>query len=319
MSKIDSTASFPIVLSEEDWKEKLSPEEYYILRQKGTERPFTGKYNMHKERGIYCCSGCGEPLFTDDMKFESNCGWPSFDKEIAGGKIKQVIDKSHGMVRTEIICANCGGHLGHIFNDGPTATGMRYCVNSLSLDFQKELKPNKMEQITLGGGCFWCIEAAFESLNGVISAESGYAGGHKQNPTYKEVCEGTTGHAEVVKVTFDPQIINLQTILEVFFNMHDPTTLNRQGGDVGTQYRSAIFYHKPSQKVIIDNIMTILEKEKVFDNKIVTEVVEINNYYPAEDYHQEYYFNNKNQSYCQAVISPKMSKLKKVFADILKK
>jgi peptide methionine sulfoxide reductase msrA/msrB len=252
------------------------------------------------------------------MKFDSGCGWPSFDKEIAGGKIKQILDKSHGMIRTEIVCANCGGHLGHIFNDGPTETGMRYCVNSLSLDFQSQKTQNKMEQITLGGGCFWCIEAAFESLQGVISAESGYAGGHKNNPTYKEVCEGTTGHAEVVKVTFDPSVIKLEKILEVFFIMHDPTSLNRQGGDIGTQYRSAIFYHTKAQKEIVGHIIKKIEQEKVYDNKLVTEVVEINNYYPAEDYHQEYYFANKQQPYCNAVITPKMSKLKKVFGDILK-
>jgi peptide-methionine (S)-S-oxide reductase len=175
-----------------------------------------------------------------------------------------------------------------------------------------------MEQITLGGGCFWCIEAAFESLQGVISAESGYAGGHKNNPTYKEVCEGTTGHAEVVKVTFDPSVIKLEKILEVFFIMHDPTSLNRQGGDIGTQYRSAIFYHTKAQKEIVGHIIKKIEQEKVYDNKLVTEVVEINNYYPAEDYHQEYYFANKQQPYCNAVITPKMSKLKKVFGDILK-
>jgi peptide methionine sulfoxide reductase msrA/msrB len=315
---MSKSPEFTLTLSEQEWKEKLTPEQYNILRQKGTERPFTGQFNMHKEKGSYCCAGCGEPLFTDDMKFDSGCGWPSFDKEIAGGKIKQILDKSHGMIRTEIVCANCGGHLGHIFNDGPTETGMRYCVNSLSLDFQSQKTQNKMEQITLGGGCFWCIEAAFESLQGVISAESGYAGGHKNNPTYKEVCEGTTGHAEVVKVTFDPSVIKLEKILEVFFIMHDPTSLNRQGGDIGTQYRSAIFYHTKAQKEIVGHIIKKIEQEKVYDNKVVTEVVEINNYYPAEDYHQEYYFANKQQPYCNAVITPKMSKLKKVFGDILK-
>ena len=126
-------------MTEEEWKNKLSQEQFHILRKKGTERPFTGQFNLHKEKGTYTCAGCGESLFTDEMKFDSGCGWPSFDKEIAGEKIKQVLDKSHGMIRTEIVCANCGGHLGHIFNDGPTQTGMRYCVNSLSLDFQSKI------------------------------------------------------------------------------------------------------------------------------------------------------------------------------------
>jgi peptide-methionine (R)-S-oxide reductase len=128
---------FNYQLTEEEWKQKLSPEQYYILRQKGTERPFSGKYNFHKEKGVYVCAGCGNELFTSDMKFESHCGWPSFDREIEGGKILKLLDKSYGMIRTEIICANCGGHLGHLFDDGPTETGMRYCVNSLSLDFKK--------------------------------------------------------------------------------------------------------------------------------------------------------------------------------------
>jgi len=317
---VNNFSEFNLSLSDKDWKEKLTPDQYYILRQKGTERPFTGQFNIHNEKGTYCCAGCGESLFTDEMKFDSSCGWPSFDKEIAGGKIKKITDKSHGMIRTEIVCANCGGHLGHIFDDGPTQTGLRYCVNSISLDFQdKTIKNNtKMEQITLGGGCFWCIEAAFESLNGIISAESGYAGGQKLNPTYKEVCEGNTGYAEVVKVTFDPAIISLEKILEVFFLMHDPTSLNRQGGDIGTQYRSAIFYQNKSQKEIVENTIKNLENEKVYDHKIVTEVEEINNYYPAEDYHQSYYFANQQQPYCNAVITPKMSKLKKVFGDIIK-
>jgi methionine-R-sulfoxide reductase len=136
-TSMEENKTFNYQLSEEEWKQKLSPEQFYILRQKGTERPFTGKYNFHKEKGVYVCAGCGNELFTSDMKFESHCGWPSFDREIEGGKILKRLDKSYGMIRTEIICANCGGHLGHLFDDGPTETGMRYCVNSLSLDFKK--------------------------------------------------------------------------------------------------------------------------------------------------------------------------------------
>lgn len=135
---MEQKLNFKFNLSDEEWKKKLSPEQYYVLRQQGTERPHTGKYNLHFEKGVYTCAGCGSELFTSDMKFESHCGWPSFDREIEGGKILKRLDKSFGMIRTEIICANCGGHLGHLFDDGPTETGMRYCVNSLSLDFKKE-------------------------------------------------------------------------------------------------------------------------------------------------------------------------------------
>ncbi|HNL08345.1 MAG TPA: peptide-methionine (R)-S-oxide reductase MsrB, partial [Chitinophagales bacterium] len=203
-----STTNIPMKRTETEWKQQLNPEQYYILREKGTEPAFSGEFVFHKEKGVYKCAACGSELFTDDMKFPSHCGWPSFDSEITGGKIIQTEDLSHGMQRIEITCANCGGHLGHIFDDGPTATGKRYCVNSLSLSFepanptQNAEKSSKSEQITLGGGCFWCIEAIFEALKGVEKVESGYSGGQKAQPTYKEVCTGNTGHAEVIQLTF---------------------------------------------------------------------------------------------------------------------
>ncbi|KOY88099.1 hypothetical protein AD998_07100 [bacterium 336/3] len=308
-------------LTEQEWKAKLTPEQYYILREKGTERAFTGEFVFTKEKGTYKCAGCGEALFSDDMKFDSHCGWPSFDKEIAGGKIIQTEDNSHGMKRTEITCAKCGGHLGHIFDDGPTETGKRYCVNSGSLSFEpkKEIvKTESIETITLGGGCFWCIEAIFEELKGVKSVESGYSGGKTINPTYKEISNGDTGHVEVVQVTYDSNIISLEELLEVFFSLHDPTTLNRQGADVGTQYRSAIFYHNDKQKKLAQNVITTLNTNKAFDNPIVTEVSAFNKFYKAENYHQEYYKLNQEQPYCKAVIKPKMDKLHKIFSNKLK-
>ncbi len=304
-------------MAEQDWKQKLSPEQYYILREKGTEKPFTGKWLLNKEKGVYKCAGCGEALFTDDMKFDSHCGWPSFDKEIAGGKIKQTVDNSLGRTRIEITCANCGGHLGHIFDDGPTETGQRYCVNSLALEFVPEDK--KTEEITLGGGCFWCIEAVFDDLKGVISAESGYSGGTTENPTYKEVCTRNTAHAEVVNITYNPNEISLEEILEVFFSVHNPTQLNRQGEDIGTQYRSAIFYHNQKQKEIAENVIASLEKEKVFSDKIVTEITEFKKFYKAENYHQQYFELNQSQPYCAMIVKPKVEKFKKVFKDKIKK
>ncbi len=309
-------------LSEQEWKEKLSPEQYYILREKGTESPFSGKFVFTKEKGTYKCAGCGEALFTDDMKFESNCGWPSFDKEIAGGKIIQSNDNSHGMNRTEITCAKCGGHLGHIFEDGPTETGKRYCVNSGSLSFEpikNKTKTESVDTITLAGGCFWCIEAIFEDLKGVKSVVSGYSGGKIINPSYKDVCSGNTGHAEVVQIMYDSKTISLEELLEVFFTLHDPTTINRQGADEGTQYRSAIFYHNENQNSIAQKVIKTLNTNKAFDNPIVTEISAFTKFYKAENYHQEYYELNKEQAYCKAVIKPKMDKLHKVFSDKLKK
>ena len=174
------------------------------------------------------------------------------------------------------------------------------------------------EITTLGGGCFWCLEAVYDQLEGVLDVVSGYAGGHVQNPDYKSVCKGTTGHAEVVQITFDPQVITFKEILEVFFTIHDPTTLNRQGADVGTQYRSAIFYQSEEQKRTAEQVIIEFESEKVWPNPIVTEVTGLDKFYPAEDYHQEYFQRNPYQGYCQVVIAPKVGKFRKKFTHRLK-
>ncbi len=175
------------------------------------------------------------------------------------------------------------------------------------------------EVATLGGGCFWCLEAVFDNLQGVVSVESGYTGGRNANPTYQQVCNGDTGHAEVVRMTFDPQTISFREILEVFFVIHDPTTLNRQGNDAGTQYRSAIFYHTPEQKAAAEQVIAALIAGKVFGDPIVTEVMPAQAFYVAEDYHQEYFANNAYQPYCQFVVAPKMAKFRKKFAQRVKK
>ena len=174
------------------------------------------------------------------------------------------------------------------------------------------------EIATLAGGCFWCLEAVFNDLRGVEKVESGYAGGLIPNPTYRQVCTGTTGHAEVVQVTFDPDVVSFKELLEVFFTIHDPTTLNRQGADMGTQYRSAIFYHTPEQKMIAEEVIAELSAAKIWDDPIVTEVAPLTHFYPAEDYHQRYYEQNTEQPYCRAVIAPKVSKARKQFMDRLK-
>jgi len=176
-----------------------------------------------------------------------------------------------------------------------------------------------LQKATFGSGCFWCTEAIFENLNGVHSVVSGYAGGNVVNPSYDEVCSGKTGHAEVTQITYDPKVISFDELLEVFWKTHDPTTLNRQGNDVGTQYRSAIFYHDEEQKNLAEKYKAELDKSGAWDNPIVTEISPLKNYFPAEDYHQEYYANNPNQGYCAFVIAPKLEKFRKVFKDKLKK
>jgi peptide-methionine (S)-S-oxide reductase len=175
------------------------------------------------------------------------------------------------------------------------------------------------ETATLAGGCFWCLEAVFADLRGVARVVSGYAGGDVPNPSYQAVCSGTTGHAEVVQVTFDPQVVSFAELLEVFFTIHDPTTLNRQGGDIGTQYRSAIFYHSPEQKETAERLISQFDAEGVWNAPIVTEVAPLTVFYPAEDYHQEYYQNNQNQPYCRAVIAPKVSKFRQKYLEKLKR
>ena len=182
----------------------------------------------------------------------------------------------------------------------------------------KKMTPQDKEVITLGGGCFWCIEAVFDELQGVEEVESGYSGGHVGNPTYKEVCTGKTGHAEVVQVTFDPKTISLKDLLKIFFTVHDPTTLNRQGPDVGTQYRSVVFYRNTEQKTTIEKVIKEISEEKLWDDPIVTEIAPYKTFFKAEDYHQEYFKLNGDQPYCRLVIAPKVAKLRKEFGDRLK-
>ena len=276
---------------------KLTPEEERVILHKGTERPFTGKYTEFKGNGIYVCKRCDAPLYTSDDKFDSHCGWPSFDDEIEGA-VKRVPDADGR--RTEIICNNCGAHLGHVFlNEGFTDKNTRHCVNSISLKFipkEENATMNKSTELaTFAGGCFWGVEYYFQKQDGVLSTTVGYTGGYIDNPTYKEVCSGKTGHVEAIEVEFDPKKVSYEQLAKLFFDIHDPTQVDRQGPDVGYQYRSMVFYHSEDQKKVAEKLIKILESKGY---NVVTEVVKADKFWPAEDYHQEYYEHNGKQPYC---------------------
>lgn len=294
---------------------KLTDSEQQVLLHQGTERPYSGRFHSHKAQGQYLCRQCGNPLYDASSKFDSGCGWPAFDE--AYGDAVSTREDADGR-RTEIICANCEGHLGHRFEgEGFTPTNMRDCVNSLSLAFEPKASEHTEETLIVGGGCFWCIEAIFQQIIGIKSVVSGYAGGQLDKPSYRQVCGGDTGHAEVVKLTFDPNVIDLQSVLELFFAAHDPTTLNRQGADVGPQYRSFIQCSE-SQYPIIDDYIQRFQRSGQIDGTIVTEVVVGERFFPAEQEHQDYYRQHQQQGYCQMVIDPKLGSIFQRFADRIK-
>jgi peptide methionine sulfoxide reductase msrA/msrB len=303
--------------TEQEWKAILTPDQFRITRLKGTERPFSGELCSAFGPGRYSCVCCGNLLFDSAEKFESNSGWPSFTQPIAENAIAYHQDTAYGMVRIETLCSVCDAHLGHVFPDGPAPSGLRYCMNSEALVKQEEeTSGSKEASIVLGGGCFWCTEAVFQEVEGVTKVESGYSNGAQPSPTYEQVCTGKTGHAEVVKVTYDPGVISLEDILEIHLTTHNPTTLNRQGADVGTQYRSAIFYNNEQEKAIIDKV--VADVKQSFDDPIVTDIQPLETFYKAEAYHQNYYRNNPGNGYCAAVINPKLSKFRKKYVSKLK-
>lgn len=272
-------------------KRTLTPFEEYVLLQKGTEPPFTGEYTDLFDDGVYCCKQCGVRLFESGAKFHSGCGWPSFDDALpeAVGKVPDADG-----TRTEIICAACGGHLGHVFpGEGFTQKNIRHCVNSVSLAF---IPADEIyETAYFASGCFWGTEYWFQKAKGVKKVRSGYTGGQTPYPSYEDVCTGKTGHTEAVEVLFNPLETNFEELARLFFNTHNPTELNRQGPDIGTQYRSEIFYTSEQQKEIAENLIQILIQKGI---PVVTVVSPFSVFYCAEEYHQNYYALRNKKPYC---------------------
>lgn len=301
--------------------DNLTELQKYVTQHDGTEKAFDNEYWDNKKDGIYVDIISGEPLFSSKDKYDSKTGWPSFTQPISKKEITQRKDRKLGMTRTEIRSKTANSHLGHVFNDGPIEKGgLRYCVNSAAMrfiakeDLEKEgyeeylqlfnedtNNNTKYEKAILAGGCFWGLEELVRKLDGIIDVKAGYSGGKIKNPIYKLIRTGLTGHAESIEVTFDPNKITYETILRFFFQIHDPTTLNRQGNDIGNQYRSAIFYINDEQKRTALELIKKANDSGVFPGEIVTQVTKAKEFYDAEDHHQDYLQNNPGGYTCHKV------------------
>lgn len=291
-----AAAAAPVAAKEEPMKSPtlnpLTPAEARVILHKGTEPPFTGKYTEHDAEGYYQCRHCNALLYRSADKFHSGCGWPAFDDEIAGA-VRRVPDADGR--RTEIVCAACDGHLGHVFlGEGFTEKDTRHCVNSISLNFVP-LAEAQLGRAVFAAGCFWGVEYVFQEAPGVLATTVGYIGGTTPNPTYQQVCGKKTGHAEAVEVLYDPVRTDFERLARLFFEIHDPTQVDRQGPDVGSQYRSAIFPQDAAQGAVAERLIGLLEKKGL---AVATRLEPAARFWAAEDYHQDYFRKHGAPAVC---------------------
>ncbi|QIZ76039.1 bifunctional methionine sulfoxide reductase B/A protein [Ferrimonas lipolytica] len=295
-------------------KAPLTPQEHQVIEHKATEHPFSGRFLFLSNAGTFCCRRCDTALFKSESKFDAGCGWPSFDDEITGAVTRKMDADGR---RTEILCSHCLGHLGHVFvGEKLTLKDTRHCVNAQALQFVPQQVAIEQQTAIFGGGCFWCLEALFQRVRGVVQVTSGYCGGHADTANYRAVCSGTSGHVEVIKIDFNPSEICFGQLLELFFDCHDPTSVDQQGADKGSQYRSAIFTMDDEQQQQAKQHMATMQQYS--NAKLVTQIEPASVFYSAEEQHQNYFNDNAQQPYCAFNIAPKLAKLTEKYADRIK-